>query len=297
MAAKHKGRGTAGSGDKQQDVRSANITAAKAVADSIRTSLGPRGMDKMIVQEKGEVVITNDGATILKQLQLSHPCAKMLVELSKAQDVEAGDGTTSVVVLCGAMLKAAQHLLHRGIHPTDIQDAFTKGGLEAQKILAGMSTSIDIDDRDMLIKAAVTSLSSKVVSQNSTLLAPMAADAVRAIIKKDINNVDLNDIRVVTSLGGTMEDTELITDGMIFKQKAVQASGGLGRVQNAKTPSSSSSSPPRKPTWRCRWPSRTTRRSTGPSSRRRSTSSSCARRSRTRGATSSSSRRASSATR
>ena len=210
-----KGRGTAGQGDKQRDVRMANIIAAKQVSDSVRTSLGPRGMDKMIVHEKGDVVITNDGATILTKLEAHHPCAKMLVELSKAQDVEAGDGTTSVVVLCGSILKAAQALLSKEIHPSDIAAAFLRGGKMAAEVLQDISTPIDIDDRETLIKAAVTSLSSKVVSQNSALLAPMAVDAVyRVRDTKNDSTVDLNNIRVVTSLGGTMEDTELVTGGM-----------------------------------------------------------------------------------
>ena len=209
-----KGKGTAGQGDKQKDVRMANIIAAKQVADAVRTSLGPRGMDKMIVQEKGDVVITNDGATILSKLEASHPCAKMLVELSKAQDVEAGDGTTSVVVLCGSMLKAAQSLLTREIHPSDISTSFLKGGKMAAEVLEGMSRKIDIEDRDTLIKAAVTSLSSKVISQNSAALAPMAVDAVYNVRNKLNDTVDLTNIKVMTSANGSLEDTELITNGV-----------------------------------------------------------------------------------
>ena len=229
-----KGKGTAGSGDKQSDVRMANIAAAKTVADAIRTSLGPRGMDKMISQAKGEVIITNDGATILDKLQVTHPCAKMLVELSKAQDVEAGDGTTSVVVLCGSLLKAAQSLLLKGIHPSDIQSSFMEGGRLATQVLQDMAENIDIEDRKTLIKAAVTSLSSKVVSQNSSSLAPMAVDSVYRVRDIAKQNVDLSNIKVVTCLGGTVDDTELITNGMIFKQKASQAAGGPTRIQNAK---------------------------------------------------------------
>ena len=110
--------------EKPKDVRKGNIIAAKALADIVRTSLGPKGMDKMIRDSKGEVTITNDGATILKQLQVVHPTAKMLVEISKAQDIEAGDGTTSVVIIAGSLLNAAQTLLDRGIHPTVITEGF-----------------------------------------------------------------------------------------------------------------------------------------------------------------------------
>eukprot|EP01062_Namystynia_karyoxenos_P026977 TRINITY_DN20809_c0_g1_i1.p1 TRINITY_DN20809_c0_g1~~TRINITY_DN20809_c0_g1_i1.p1 ORF type:complete len:571 (+),score=241.94 TRINITY_DN20809_c0_g1_i1:95-1714(+) len=235
MAQQHslqKGKGTAGSMDKQDDVRHANISAAKAVADAVRTSLGPRGMDKMILQAKGDVIITNDGATILQKLQVSHSCAKMLVELSRAQDVEAGDGTTSVVVLCGALLKAAEGLLHKGVHPSQVQKSFSLGGQLAAQVLEDMSIKVDIADRETIIKAAVTSLSSKVVSQNSGLLAPMAVDAVRAVMKGE--SVDLNDVRVVSSLGGTTDDTEIITKGTIFKQKASQSAGGPTKIPNAK---------------------------------------------------------------
>jgi len=110
--------------EKSKDVRSTNITAARAVADVVRTSLGPKGMDKMIQTPSGKVLITNDGATILKQMEVIHPTAKMLVEISKAQDIEAGDGTTSVVVIAGALLKAVQELLNKGIHPAAISDGF-----------------------------------------------------------------------------------------------------------------------------------------------------------------------------
>eukprot|EP01063_Lacrimia_lanifica_P037450 TRINITY_DN7694_c0_g1_i1.p1 TRINITY_DN7694_c0_g1~~TRINITY_DN7694_c0_g1_i1.p1 ORF type:complete len:541 (+),score=280.06 TRINITY_DN7694_c0_g1_i1:50-1672(+) len=229
-----KGKGTAGAGDKQKDVRMANIISAKQVADAVRTSLGPRGMDKMIVKEKGEVIITNDGATILNKLEVNHPCAKMLVELSKAQDVEAGDGTTSVVVLCGSMLKAAQTLLGKEIHPSDVAASFLKCGKLAHEILQDMSTKIDIHDRETLIKAAITSLSSKVVSQNSALLAPMAVDSVYKVRNKTNDNVDLKNIRVVTSVGGTVDDTELVTNGTIFKQRASGSAGGPTKITNAK---------------------------------------------------------------
>ncbi|VDP04549.1 unnamed protein product [Soboliphyme baturini] len=132
------------------------------VSDAVRTSLGPRGMDKMIQSGKGEVIITNDGATILKELQVVHPTAKMLVELSKAQDIEAGDGTTTVVIVAGELLDAAQKLLNKGIHPTAISDAFQSAAAKAEEILQNMATPIDLDDTDLLVKIAKTSLNSKV---------------------------------------------------------------------------------------------------------------------------------------
>lgn len=164
--------------EKPVQIRESNIQAAKAVADSVRTSLGPKGMDKMIQDEKGDVTITNDGATILKQMKVLHPAARMLVELSKAQDVEAGDGTTSVVVICGSLLNAALKLLGRGIHPTTISESFQNCALKAEEILTEMSKPVELSDRATLLKSANTSLNSKVVSQYSGILGPMAVDAV-----------------------------------------------------------------------------------------------------------------------
>ena len=130
--------------EKPTEIRDSNIQAAKAVADSVRTSLGPKGMDKMIQDEKGDVTITNDGATILKQMKVLHPAAKMLVELSKAQDIEAGDGTTSVVVIAGSLLNAASKLLGRGLHPTTISDSFQLCAAKSVEILTAMSKPIEL---------------------------------------------------------------------------------------------------------------------------------------------------------
>eukprot|EP00298_Acanthocystis_sp_HF-20_P022482 c30436_g1_i1.p1 GENE.c30436_g1_i1~~c30436_g1_i1.p1 ORF type:complete len:532 (-),score=197.32 c30436_g1_i1:73-1668(-) len=220
--------------DKGKNVRTSNILAAKTIADAVRTSLGPRGMDKMIKCSNGEVIISNDGATLLKQMEVSHPCAKMLVELSHAQDVEAGDGTTSVVVIAGALLGSCLNLLQRGIHPTTISEAFQKARDKADEILIGMSTKIDLSDREALINNAKTSLASKVISQNSTLLAPMAVDAVLKVIDpKTAVNVDLRDIKVVKKVGGTIDDSEL-ANGLVFAQGVAKAAGGPTTVKNAK---------------------------------------------------------------
>lgn len=219
---------------KKKDVRTANIESAKAVADAVRTSLGPRGMDKMVVSPGGEVIITNDGATILHKMTVTQPAAKMLVELSKSQDVVAGDGTTSVVVICGALLKKAQELLDKGIHPTIVSDAFNVAATKACEILESVAIPVDLDDRDALIRAATTSLSSKVVSQYSSLLSPMAVDAVLQV--RDPTHpelLDLNDIKVISKVGGTVDDSEMV-DGMVFDQKAAKAAGGPSRVEKAK---------------------------------------------------------------
>ena len=215
-------------------MRESNIVAAKAVADAVRTSLGPRGMDKMISSPQGEVVITNDGATILKQMEVSHPTAKMLVNLSASQDVEAGDGTTTVTVIAGSLLNAAELMLRKGIHPTVISESFLLASKKSTEILKGMSVPVSLDDREQLIKAASTSLNSKVISNNSSLLAPLAVDAMLSILPdKDAANIDLKDIAVVKKLGGTIDDTELVK-GLVFTQKVTSGAGGPTKVVNAK---------------------------------------------------------------
>lgn len=218
---------------KPEHVRDSNIVAAKAIADAVRTSLGPKGMDKMIQSPDGSVTITNDGATIVKQMQVMHPAAKMLVELSKAQDVEAGDGTTTVVVIAGAFLEASSKLLARGIHPTVISESFQKAAIKSKEILTKMSIPLKLTDRQSLLQSAATSLNSKVVSQHSSLLSPIAVDAVlRVIDPLTATNVDLRDIKLLKKLGGTVDDTELI-DGLVLDQKS-SGYEGPKKVSNAK---------------------------------------------------------------
>lgn len=138
--------------EKPANVRASNILAAKALSDCLRTSLGPRGMDKMIIGGDGHVLISNDGATILKNIMVMHPAARMLVDLSAAQDIEAGDGTTSVVVLAGSFLIAAERLLQMGIHPTSIADSFSKAATKSIEFLVEMSTPLLLSDRESLLK-------------------------------------------------------------------------------------------------------------------------------------------------
>ncbi|KAE9453926.1 hypothetical protein C3L33_14176, partial [Rhododendron williamsianum] len=230
---------------RKEDIRRANIVAARAVADAVRTSLGPKGMDKMISTASGEVIITNDGATILNKMEVLQPAAKMLVELSKSQDVVAGDGTTTVVVIAGALLKQCLSLLDAGIHPTVISDALHKASLKAVDVLTAMAVPVELSDRESLVKSASTSLNSKyvklessclqqVVSQYSTLLAPLAVDSVLSVVdpeKPDL--IDLRDVKIVKKLGGTVDDTELVK-GLVFDKKASHAAGGPTRVDNAK---------------------------------------------------------------
>lgn len=219
---------------KPEQVRLSNIQAGRAIASAVRTSLGPRGMDKMIQTGSGEVTITNDGATILQQLNVVHPCAKMMVALSQAQDVEAGDGTTSVVIIAGAFLEAAEKLLAKGIHATAISESLQIASQKAIEVLESMAIPVDLKDRDVLIRSAVTPLNSKVVSQYADTLAPLAVDAVLKVIDIDKGtNVDLKDIKLVKQMGGTVEDTQLI-DGIVFAQRAQGPPDAPKKVQKAK---------------------------------------------------------------
>ncbi|TQS34911.1 hypothetical protein Golomagni_04686 [Golovinomyces magnicellulatus] len=222
--------------EKPMAVRAANILAARviAVADAVRTSLGPRGMDKMITTQKGQTIITNDGNTMLKSMAVMHPSAKMLVDLSAAQDVEAGDGTTSVVVIAGGLLGAADRLLGKGIHPAVIAESFQRASAAAVKILHEMSHPVSLNDTSTLLQAAITSLSSKIVSQHSSLLAPMAVNAITKTIDiKTAENADLKSIRIVKKVGGTIEDTEMV-DGLVLDQLVVKNGGGPIRMEKAK---------------------------------------------------------------
>ncbi|KAL6768297.1 CCT4 [Auxenochlorella protothecoides x Auxenochlorella symbiontica] len=218
----------------KKDVRLMNIEAAKAVADAIRTSLGPRGADKMVAQADGHVIITNDGATILNKMTVEQPAAKMLVELAKSQDVVAGDGTTSVTVLAGALLKKSLELLERGVHPTIISDAFNLAVGRALGFLEAAALPVAAGDRDALVRAANTSLSSKVVHQYSSLLSPMAADCILAVSDPARPEAtDLRDVRLVTKVGGTIDDSEMV-DGLVLDQRAAKAASGPTRIENAK---------------------------------------------------------------
>merc|ERR1719270_2776559 len=188
----------------------------------------------MIKDAKGNVTITNDGATILKQMNVVNPCAKMLVELSQAQDAEAGDGTTSVCVFAGSLLEAAEQLLAKGIHPSIISDSFQTAAKEALKHLDTITHPVDIKNKEGLLKAAATSLNSKVVSKDSNL-ASLAVDAVMSVAEGSEGGLDLKDINVVTVPSGTVDDSELVTDGLVFKPgHFVAKTGGPEKVDDAK---------------------------------------------------------------
>lgn len=219
--------------EKPGEVRKSNILAARSVCDAIRTSLGPKGMDKMIRKKTGEVLISNDGATILKHMAVLHPAAKILVDISVSQDSDAGDGTTSVVILTGSLLAASERLLNQNIHPILISEYFQKAAQKVCEIFSGMSHTIDIFNTNELIKAATTSLSSKIVSQNSAFLAPLAVESVMKIVNHERKTVNLNDIRLIKKVGGTIENTELV-NGVVLNQNVVKNAGGPTRMEKAK---------------------------------------------------------------
>ena len=197
---------------KGRDAQKINITAAKLVADLVKTSLGPRGLDKMLVDSLGDVTITNDGATILKEIDAQHPAAKMMVEISKTIDTEVGDGTTSSVVFAGALLEKAEKLLEKNVHSTVIVDGYQTAAEKALELLAHISRSVVSDDRESLLKIAKTSMQSKLVSEDSGFLSELIVNAILKIAQKTKNNysIDLDNLKVEKKSGGSIEDTSLI---------------------------------------------------------------------------------------
>jgi thermosome len=211
-----------------------NITAAKTIAEIVRTSLGPRGMDKMLVNNLGDVTITNDGATILKEMDIQHPAAKMMVEISKATDNEVGDGTTSTVVLAGSLLSKAEELISKGVHSTVIVDGYRMASEKAIEILKNASTKVDPADRQMLGKIARTSMASKLVSVNSEPLSKIVVDAVIAVAEKVDGHykVDIDNIKIEKKAGGSIEDTKLI-QGIVLDKEVVHGAMPK-RIEEAK---------------------------------------------------------------
>src|ERR671924_878692 len=211
-----------------------NIIAAKTIAEIVRTSLGPRGMDKMLVNNLGDVTITNDGATILKEIDVQHPAAKMMVEISKATDNEVGDGTTSTVVLAGSLLSKAEDLIAKDVHPTVIVDGYRMASDKAIEILKKASTKVDPTDKQILGKIAHTTMASKLVSVNAGALSKIVIDAVLAVAEKiDDNNfkVDVDSIKVEKKAGESIEDTKLI-QGIVLDKEVVHGAMPK-RIENA----------------------------------------------------------------
>ncbi len=218
-----------------KDAMQNNIAAAIVIAEAVRTSLGPRGMDKMLVDQFGDVVITNDGATILKEIDVQHPAAKMMVEVAKTQDSEVGDGTTTSVILAGELLKRAKKLLEQKIHPTVITEGFRKAADKAVEILDSISVKSGINDEKGLKNVAMTCMSSKIVSESKDKLAQICMDAIKAVAEKNEEGkwmADIEKVQIQKKEGDSIDDTKLIKG--IILDKEIVSPGMSKSVQDAK---------------------------------------------------------------
>lgn len=219
---------------KGRDAQKNNIAAAKLIAEVVRSSLGPRGMDKMLVDGLGDVTITNDGATILKEIDVQHPAAKMMVEISKATDNEVGDGTSSVVVLAGALIEKAEELINKDVHPTIIVDGYRKSALKSIEIFNQIAQKIDAGNKAELIRIARTSMQTKLVSKESDELSQVVVNAALQVSepRESGYSVDIDDVKVEKKAGGSLRDTKLIK-GIVLDKEVVH--GGMPkRVEKAK---------------------------------------------------------------
>ena len=217
-----------------RDAQTNNIMAAKIIAEVLRTTLGPRGMDKMLIDGLGDITITNDGAAILDEIDVQHPAAKMMVEVAKTQDDMVGDGTTTAVILAGELLRKAEDLLNQNIHPTVIVSGYRKAVEKAVEALAKLAITVNIDDRETLKKVAMTSMGSKAVGNARSHLSDIAIDAVKLIAEKrgDKTIADIDNIQRVKKEGKSLYDTQLIK-GIIIDKEIVHA-GMPKRVEKAK---------------------------------------------------------------
>ena len=220
--------------EKGRDAQKNNIAAAKLVADLVKSSLGPRGLDKMLVDSLGDVTITNDGATILKEIDAQHPTAKMMVEISKTIDTEVGDGTTSSVIFAGTLLAKAEELLSKDVHSSVIIDGFQAASEKSLEILDEISKKVQSNDKEILLKIAATSMESKLISEDSDTLSKIVVDAILKITetKKEKTTVDLDNIKVEKKAGGSITDTALVK-GIVLDKEIVH-SGMPTKIQQAK---------------------------------------------------------------
>ncbi len=208
---------------KGRDAQSNNIMAAKAVAEAVRTTLGPKGMDKMLVDSLGDVVITNDGATILKEMDIEHPAAKMIVEVAKTQDDEVGDGTTTAAIITGELLKKAEDLINQDIHPTIIAAGYRLAADKAGEILKGLAKDVTVDNRETLLNISATAMTGKGAEASKKVLSDITVKAVTSISDRgDGESIDIENIKIEKKVGGTMEDSELI-EGMILDKERVHS--------------------------------------------------------------------------
>ncbi|WP_210409219.1 thermosome subunit alpha [Methanococcoides sp. NM1] len=206
-----------------RDAQSNNIMAAKAVAEAVRTTLGPKGMDKMLVDSLGDVVITNDGATILKEMDIEHPAAKMIVEVAKTQDDEVGDGTTTAAVFAGELLKKAEEMIEQDVHPTIIAAGYRIASTKAGDILKTLAKPITSDNKELLTKISDTAMTGKGAEASKEVLSKIAVDAITSIVDQDGGNkVEIENVKIEKKVGGRIDDSELI-EGMILDKERVHA--------------------------------------------------------------------------
>ncbi len=204
-----------------RDAQRTNIMVARVIAEAVKSTLGPRGMDKMLVDTIGDVVVTNDGATILKEMDVEHPTAKMMVEVAKTQENEVGDGTTTAVVLAGELLKNAEELLEQEVHPTIIASGYRMAAEKAQEILQEIAESIDVENDELLKKIAMTAMTGKGAEMAKEYLAELIVKAVRAVAEKENGAyvIDPDDVKLEKKEGGAVEDTELVNGIVVDKER------------------------------------------------------------------------------
>ncbi|MFH1013075.1 MAG: thermosome subunit beta [Thermoplasmatota archaeon] len=220
--------------EKGKNAQSNNIAAAVAIADTVKSTLGPKGMDKMLVDSSGDIIITNDGATILKEIEVEHPAAKMIVEVAKTQDEECGDGTTTAVILTGELLRQAQNLLDQKIHPTVINFGYKLASKKAVETLEKIASTLKIDDTKTLEQIAITSMASKSARSSKEYLAHIVVEAVTSVLEKENQKiiVDLDNVQIQKKTGASIEQTEMIKGTILDKQRSHQ--GMPERIKNAK---------------------------------------------------------------
>jgi archaeal chaperonin len=229
--------------NKGKEAQKNNINAAKLISEVVKSCLGPRGMDKMLVSSIGDVTITNDGATILKEMDVEHPAAKMMVEVAKSVDNEVGDGTTSSVILAGTLLEKAEDLINKHVHPSVIVDGYDAASEQALKLLQKIAVKVDLKDKELLMKIATTSMYSKLVSEDSPVLSQIVVEAAKQVSEEKseqehkngdyrLVEVDLDNIKVEKKAGGSIHDTQLIK-GIVLDKEVVHA-GMPKRVESAK---------------------------------------------------------------
>ncbi|MDB2225320.1 thermosome subunit alpha [Halorubrum ezzemoulense] len=200
-----------------KDAQNMNITAGKAVAESVRTTLGPKGMDKMLVDSGGSVVVTNDGVTILKEMDIDHPAANMIVEVSETQEEEVGDGTTSAVVVAGELLDQAEELLDQDIHATTLAQGYRQAAEKAKEILDEEAIDVSADDRDTLVEIAETAMTGKGAENSKDLLAELVVDAVLAV--QDDDGIDTENVSVEKVVGSSIDESELVEGVIVDKER------------------------------------------------------------------------------